>query len=359
MRLIMESNKDEALRCISIAKSAVASGDKQRALKFIKIALRLNGDIPVDELLASCENLAPPSSVDSRSAAGVIGNSNSFEGCRNGERAYSDENAKLVNEIKRTRDYYAILGVEKRCSVEEIRRAYKKLSLKVHPDKNKAPGSEEAFNKVCKAFKCLSEEESRRNYDQNGILDEFDHNQRCNNVRRRRYYRMGRTNTNVNVFFHDDFDPNEVFRSFFGQSDVFWTSNVRRTRRMDDWRRGSDHTHGGLDVNITLLLLLVFFIVLFLATIPFWDPEYSLHPSRACKLPRVTQNYGIEYYVKSSDFDKKFPLGSSSREIIEGQVVNKYRIMLGHYCRVEIRRRQWDRNYPTPNCDRLYDLNVY
>ncbi|KAK9086400.1 hypothetical protein Syun_028794 [Stephania yunnanensis] len=221
----MESNKDEALRCISIAKSAVASGDKQRALKFIKIALRLNGDIPVDELLASCENLAPPSSVDSRNAAGVSGNSSSFEGCRNGE------NAKLlVNEIKRTRDYYEILGVEKRCSVEEIRRAYKKLSLKVHPDKNQAPGSEEAFNKVCKAFKCLSEEESRRSYDQNGILDEFvDHN---HVRRRRRYYRMGRTNTNVNGFFHDDFDPNEVFRSFFGQSDVFWT------RRMDDWRRG-------------------------------------------------------------------------------------------------------------------------
>ncbi|KAK9146953.1 hypothetical protein Sjap_006856 [Stephania japonica] len=352
----MESNKDEALRCISIARSALASGDKQRASKFVKITLRLNGDIPVDELLASCENSAPPSSIEEKyegqRAAGDSGNLNGVEGCRNGERAYSDENVKLVNEIKRTRDYYAILGMEKSCSVEEIRRAYKKLSLKVHPDKNKAPGSEEAFKKVCKAFKCLSEEESRRNYDQTGVVDEFEHIQR-HNVRR--YYRRRRT---ANDFFHDDFNPDEIFRSFFGQSDGFRTSNVRRTRRTDDWQRETDHIHGGFDVKILLQLLPVLFVFL-LATIPFSEPEYSLHSGRAYQLPRVTQNYGIEYYVKSSDFDKKFPLGSSSREIVEGHVVNEYISMLGRYCRVEIRRRQWDRNFPTPYCNRLYDLNVY
>ncbi|KAF2289165.1 hypothetical protein GH714_029199 [Hevea brasiliensis] len=81
---------------------------------------------------------------------------------------------ELIRQIKRNKDYYAILGVEKTCSVEEIRKAYKKLSLKVHPDKNKAPGSEEAFKKVSKAFKCLSDDTSRRQYDQTGLVDQFE-----------------------------------------------------------------------------------------------------------------------------------------------------------------------------------------
>lgn len=81
------------------------------------------------------------------------------DGVPNGERNYTDEHVHLVKQIKTKKDYYSILGVEKSCSVEEIRKAYRKLSLKVHPDKNKAPGSEEAFKKVSKAFKCLSEDE--------------------------------------------------------------------------------------------------------------------------------------------------------------------------------------------------------
>ena len=137
----------------SHAEEAIGSSDKRRALKFIKIAQRLNGDVPIAELLAACEKLGSESPLESSNGRGAGGIKNEFGSAKNeeglnGERSYTEEHVQLIKQIKRNKDYYAVLGVEKTCSVEEIRKAYRKLSLKVHPDKNKAPRSEEAFKTV-------------------------------------------------------------------------------------------------------------------------------------------------------------------------------------------------------------------
>ena len=52
--------------------------------------------------------------------------------------------------INKCKDYYEMLGVEKDCSEEDLKKAYRKVALKMHPDKNHAPGSTEAFKgKLC------------------------------------------------------------------------------------------------------------------------------------------------------------------------------------------------------------------
>ena len=67
------------------------------------------------------------------------------------------------------KDYYETLGVIKSASSEEIKKAYRKLALKHHPDKNKGDKSAEAkFKEASEAYHVLSDKERRRNYDQFG-----------------------------------------------------------------------------------------------------------------------------------------------------------------------------------------------
>ena len=51
--------------------------------------------------------------------------------------------------IKRCKDYYEVLGVSKEANEDELKKAYRKLALKFHPDKNHAPGATEAFKSGC------------------------------------------------------------------------------------------------------------------------------------------------------------------------------------------------------------------
>jgi molecular chaperone DnaJ len=66
------------------------------------------------------------------------------------------------------RDYYEILGVNKNASKDDIKKAYRKLALKYHPDKNKSPGAEEKFKEISEAYGVLSDANKRSQYDRFG-----------------------------------------------------------------------------------------------------------------------------------------------------------------------------------------------
>src|SRR5215510_1690072 len=98
------------------------------------------------------------------------------------------------------RDYYEVLGIEKTISAEEIKKVYRKLAIKYHPDRN--PGdkaAEEKFKELGEAYEVLSDGQKRATYDQYGHAA-FDRRQRAGT------YAGG---------FHDPF---EIFREVFGSA---------------------------------------------------------------------------------------------------------------------------------------------
>ena len=69
-------------------------------------------------------------------------------------------------------DYYQVLGIARDASADELRKSYKRLAMKYHPDRNKEPGAEQKFKEVQQAYAVLSDESKRSMYDRFGTVDE-------------------------------------------------------------------------------------------------------------------------------------------------------------------------------------------
>src|SRR5215217_4450597 len=67
-------------------------------------------------------------------------------------------------------DYYKVLGVDKKASQEDIKKAYRKLARQYHPDTNKDSGAEERFKQISEAYDVLGDPEKRKRYDRGGSV---------------------------------------------------------------------------------------------------------------------------------------------------------------------------------------------
>src|SRR6266540_4784215 len=107
------------------------------------------------------------------------------------------------------RDYYEVLGVTRTAPLEEIKKAYRKLALKYHPDKNSGDSTAEVkFKELSEAYEVLSDPEKRRLYDQYGH----------EGMRARGY--AGPSFTTVEDIFSQfgDIFEGSIFESLFGQA---------------------------------------------------------------------------------------------------------------------------------------------
>ncbi|KAE9609711.1 hypothetical protein Lal_00006172 [Lupinus albus] len=361
----MDGNKDDALKCFKIGKQALESGDRTRALKFLTKARHLDPTLPLDDLLSTLENdnstfqTASPT-PNTRSGASSPRHSDQTSIRRRGSKiesdsssssvSYTEEQVAFVREIRRKKNYYEILGLEKSCTVDDVRKAYRKLSLKVHPDKNKAPGAEEAFKAVSKAFQCLSDEESRKKYGLSGE-DESVFEGRAARTR-------GQHNHHHHAFYEGDVDAEEIFRNFFFGGMAPATTNFRGFsfgHGVGARQGGGEQGSGGFNVRALIQLLPVLFVLL-LNFLPSSQPVYSLSRSYPYEHLFITPQ-GVNYYVKSSKFDEDYPINGPERTSIEDRVEREYFSILRQNCRLEMQRRQWGYIHETPYCDMLRKFN--
>jgi DnaJ-class molecular chaperone len=76
----------------------------------------------------------------------------------------------LSDDLYEVPNYYDILGISQNATQEEIKKSFRNLALKYHPDKNKnSEESKQKFMKIIEAYEVLSDEHSRRDYDINSI----------------------------------------------------------------------------------------------------------------------------------------------------------------------------------------------
>jgi curved DNA-binding protein len=126
-------------------------------------------------------------------------------------------------------DYYQVLGVDKKATADELKKAYRKLALKWHPDKNpNNKAAEEKFKKISEAYAVLSDDKKRGEYDQFGSADQF----------RQQY-------SQEDIFRNVDLD--EILRSFgFGGGRGGGRTTFRTGRRGGAQSQGFEDPFSGL-----------------------------------------------------------------------------------------------------------------
>ncbi|OBS68721.1 hypothetical protein A6R68_02745 [Neotoma lepida] len=242
--------------------------------------------------------------TETPSANGEAGGGESAKG-------YTSEQVAAVKRVKQCKDYYEILGVSRSASDEDLKKAYRKLALKFHPDKNHAPA-------IGTAYAVLSNPEKRKQYDQFGD----DKSQAA---------RHGHGHGDFHRGFEADISPEDLFNMFFGGGfpsskstgsstwgwgwglkavpltrhfhisgnvHVYSNGRMRYTYQQRQDRR-ENQGDGGLGVFVQLLPILILILVSALSQLMVSSPPYSLspRPSVGHVHKRVTDHLNVVYYV--------------------------------------------------------------
>jgi DnaJ family protein B protein 12 len=309
-----EANKDEAIRCKELALASRAAGDILKCIRLLEKSLRLYSDDSVNELLQKIRlepiQSGPQDHVKSPRSRESRGSFNRMPG-----EGYTAEQLRGIQKIAKLDSYYDILGIDRAANDDQIKKAYRKLALRYHPDKCGAPGSDEAFKKISKAFQCLSDPTKRRQYDVSGS----DSGGTSGSPQPSRWN-------------HDDlFNPQDVFDAFFG---------MPSTRQRHG---GGRHMRSETTELMRLLPILLLFGISILTSLfhqsSSFQAKFSLTPTPEFRLKTGTPILEVPYYAKL-DHEGTHPVGSTQRSEFDKRVESIYIRSLYNDCQYEDRMVQ-------------------
>ncbi|KIW85839.1 hypothetical protein AYO21_02031 [Fonsecaea monophora] len=322
----------------------------------------------------------------------------------NQERKWTPQQKAEVIRIRRCSPtaFYEILAVEKTASDGEIKKAYRKISLLTHPDKNGYEGADEAFKMVSRAFQILSDAEKKSRYDQFGGDPD------------NRFSSSGAAGAGASPFsgfarspgrgpmYEDEISPEELFNRFFGGGlgpgfqfggggfggpqfvfnmgggPGFTVHPMGGTRPRGRPRNASETAPSGLSALTQLLPLLLLFILPLLSSFFSGSSNSGPHVRYDSPVPphtmhRVTPRYHIDYFLNPAEVE-----GYTSRQFssLDQRAEVDYVSTLKYQCESEVQRQRHEINEATglfftdenrlkraremamPGCRRLDELKV-
>ncbi|KAI7906842.1 uncharacterized protein BX663DRAFT_493972 [Cokeromyces recurvatus] len=326
----MEINKDEALRCLLIAKNHYGNKNYEAALRLTKKSLKLYPTDEAKEFLAKAEKAA--SSTSSTSSSPKMPSTE--EKPKTKESSSSSQQTAEVREILACgTDYYKVLKLDRQCTDVEIKKSYRKLALKFHPDKNKTPGADEAFKLISKAFTVLSDPQKRAIHDAGG----GDPEQRGGGGGGGGFsgfsgYRAQNYGASP---FGEEISPEDLFNMFFGGGGINManlhrqggggfsfggpagfssatfvgpgfrarTFNRQRHYQHQQQHQQQQQQRSGWSIFLQILpLLLLFGYTLFSGLLTDETPIFSFQSTSVYSQPRMTSTHKVPYYVEPNAF---------------------------------------------------------
>ena len=151
--------------------------------------------------------------------------------------------------MTKAKDYYEVLGVDKNADDETIKKAYRKLAKKYHPDTNAGNAeAEKKFKEISEAYAVLSDKEKRKEYDQFGSGD-FDGGNPFGGGTSYRYYTNGDPNQGYQEFHFEGGNMDDIMEELFGHmghmGGGFGSDRSHRSSRTSFYNNGFDNGFDG------------------------------------------------------------------------------------------------------------------
>ncbi|RCI07063.1 DnaJ (Hsp40), sub B, member 12 [Rhizopus stolonifer] len=365
----MESNKDEALRCLAIAKNSFEAGDLSKAKRLAEKSKRLYPTAQVEQFLLITKKTKDPIQ-DRPHQKTSSSNLKQPKESKLAERKYSTDQISAVKAVLScSGDYYKALSVERTATDKDIKKAYRTKALLFHPDKNNAPGADEAFKLIAKAYDVLSNSNERAIYDSSNCTE--NRNMRTSSsfyqpshAYNRRYRQEVSPEDLFNMFFNGGGMPSSFGTSFHTNQSRHHSARHQKYQRQQQYTRQSQKQNQkknqyakqqeeGLAKYFPLFIILI--ILVFSSLFSTQDePLYTFQPAASNTYKRTTSRNYVDYYVNPNTFIGKVGNSRYRLKRAEKQIEVDWVGELRKNCNREQKQRGYRSSKRPPSCD-AYD----